>query len=127
MANNLEWPNNIWAGVSVENSDFLYRLAHLRGVPAAVRFVSFEPLLGPIGRVDLAGIDWVIAGGESGPGARPMEKSWVVEIREQCHEEGVPFFFKQWGGTQKKASGRVLDGQTWDEMPPCSRKAATSA
>ncbi len=117
MAASLPWPENIWAGVSVENEDYVSRMHHLRELPAAVRFVSFEPLIGPLTEPHLDGIDWVIVGGESGPGARPMERGWVVAIRDACLEEGVPFFFKQWGGVRRKEAGRLLDGRTWDEMP----------
>ncbi len=113
----LTWPPNVWMGVSIETANYLCRADHLREVPAAVRFLSLEPLLGPLGNLDLSGIHWVIAGGESGPGARPIEAKWVREIRKQCRAEGVRFFFKQWGGVQKKRNGRVLDGRTWDEMP----------
>ena len=113
----LGWADHIWMGVSVENADYLSRIDDLRQTGAAVKFLSLEPLLGPMGRLDLAGIDWVIVGGESGPGARPMEESWALEIRDQCVDEGVPFFFKQWGGTQKKKAGRLLEGRTWDETP----------
>ena len=98
---------------------------YLREVPAAVRFVSFEPLIGPICELDLTGIDWVIVGGESGPGARPMEQDWVVEIRDRCFAAGVPFFFKQWGGVRRKEAGRKLEGRTWDEMPACHANART--
>jgi protein gp37 len=104
-------------GVSVESARQLVRVDLLRRVPAAVRFLSLEPLLGPLPDLDLAGIGWVIVGGESGPGARPLEEEWVVDIREQCRVAGVPFFFKQWGGFPKKAAGRLLQGRTWDEMP----------
>ena len=117
LAPALCWPPNVWVGVSVETSKYLYRVAHLRQVPVAVRFLSFEPLLAPVGTIDLAGIHWVIVGGESGPGARPIKAEWVREIRDQCLAAGVPFFFKQWGGTQRKKGGRVLDGRIWDEMP----------
>jgi protein gp37 len=113
----LPWPGNVWAGVSVESADYLRRIDDLRLVPAVVRFVSLEPLLGPLPALDLTGIDWVIVGGESGPGARPVDPDWVREIRDQCLSAGVPFFFKQWGGTRKKAAGRLLDGRAWDEMP----------
>ncbi len=113
----LPWPGNVWMGVSVETADYLDRLDHLRKVPAAVRFVSFEPLLGPIGQVDLTGIDWVIVGGESGPSARPMDSSWATDLRDQCVAVGVSFFFKQWGGTRKKQAGRLLEGRVWDEAP----------
>ena len=117
LAGELPWPDNVWMGVSVENEDYLWRMDDLRRVPAAVRFVSMEPLLGPVGGLDLSGIGWVIVGGESGPGARPMESGWVTDIRDQCKAAGVPFFFKQWGGFHKKRAGRLLDGQRWDEMP----------
>jgi protein gp37 len=117
LAPDLSWPPNVWIGVSIETAGYLWRADHLRTVPAAVRFLSLEPLLGPLGTLDLSGIDWVIVGGESGPGARPIEAEWVREIREQCRAASVPFFFKQWGGVQKKRNGRVLDGQTWDAMP----------
>lgn len=109
---------HIWWGVSVENREFgLPRIEHLRDANAAVRFLSIEPLLEDVGRLDLAGIHWVIVGGESGPGARPMKKEWVASIRDQCALAGVPFFFKQWGGFRKAASGRALDGRTYDEFP----------
>ena len=113
----LEWPPNLWIGVSVENSRYRFRLDHLRRVEAAVRFVSAEPLLGPLEKLDLAGIDWLIAGGESGPGARPVEEGWLIDLRDQCAAAGVPFFFKQWGGRTPKAGGRDLQGSTHDEMP----------
>ena len=113
----LEWAPQIWMGVSVENEDYTFRIDHLRQTGAHVKFLSLEPLLGPLPDLDLAGIDWVIVGGESGPGARPMEEEWALEIRDQCVGAGKPFFFKQWGGVNKKKAGRVLDGQTWDEMP----------
>jgi protein gp37 len=117
LAPELPWPGNVWMGVSVESARQLVRVDLLRRVPAAVRFLSLEPLLGPLPDLDLAGIGWVIVGGESGPGARPLEEEWVVDIREQCRVAGVPFFFKQWGGFPKKAAGRLLQGRTWDEMP----------
>lgn len=113
----LEWPDNVWMGVSVENSRYQFRIDHLRQVRAKVKFLSLEPLLGPLVDLDLTGIDWVIVGGESGPGARPVQSEWICDIREQCLQAGVPFFFKQWGGTRKKKGGRLLDGRTWDEMP----------
>ena len=113
----LPWPSNIWMGTSIENADYVWRLESLRIIPARVRFLSVEPLLGAIPRLPLKGIHWVIVGGESGPGARPMKIEWVREIRDQCVTKEVPFFFKQWGGTNKKRTGRVLDGQTWDQMP----------
>jgi protein gp37 len=117
LAPSLPWPENVWAGVSVESADFAHRIAELRRVPAAVRFVSFEPLLAPVGVLDLSHVGWVIAGGESGPGARPMAPEWVSDIRDQCVRAGVPFFFKQWGGFAKKRTGRVLEGRTWDQYP----------
>jgi protein gp37 len=117
LAAHLPWRPHIWMGVSVENQDCTFRINDLRETPAAVRFLSLEPLLGPLAGLDLSGIDWVIVGGESGPRARPMDASWVTGIRSQCQEASVPFFFKQWGGTNKKKTGRLLDGRTWDEMP----------
>ncbi len=117
LAPDLNWPPNVWMGVSIETADYLWRADHLREVTSAVRFLSLEPLLGSLGALDLSDIHWVIVGGESGPGARPMEAAWVRHIRRQCRREGVPFFFKQWGGTQKKKNGRSLDGRTWDGMP----------
>ena len=108
---------NVWLGTSVESADYIHRISTLRSVPAALRFISFEPLLGAVGDVDLRGVAWAIVGGESGPKARPMERPWVDEIRTACRAAGVAFFFKQWGGTNKKKAGRTLDGRTWDEMP----------
>lgn len=113
----LDWPANVWMGVSVENTRFLHRIPHLAGTAAQVKFLSLEPLLGPLPGLCLDGIDWVIVGGESGPRARPMKSEWVAEIRDACDRQNVPFFFKQWGGVFKKSTGRVLDGRTWDEMP----------
>jgi protein gp37 len=117
LCHELPWPTNVWMGTSIENSDYSTRIKSLRAVPAHVRFLSVEPLLGPIPRLSLKGINWVIVGGESGPGARPMKVEWVRQIRDRCVTYGVPFFFKQWGGTNKKRTGRKLDGRTWDEMP----------
>jgi protein gp37 len=117
IADKLEWPSNLWLGVSVENSDYLHRVDHLRQVPAAVRFLSCEPLIGSLSELRLDGIDWVITGGESGPGARPLDAAWVREIRDKCASDGVAFFHKQWGGRTPKAGGRLLDGRTWSEMP----------
>jgi len=121
----LQWPQNVWMGVSVENDEYLDRIDHLRCTGAAVKFLSLEPLLGPVERLSLEGIDWVIVGGESGPGARAMEPEWVSSIRNQCVDAGVPFFFKQWGGVWKKRNGRLLDGRTWDEMPATQTRAAS--
>ncbi|MDE0298089.1 MAG: phage Gp37/Gp68 family protein [Candidatus Poribacteria bacterium] len=117
----LDWSDNIWMGVSVENYDYQFRINLLRQSEARFKFLSLEPLLGPIPDLDLAGIDWVIVGGESGPGARPMKKEWVLEIRDNCKASGVPFFFKQWGGVNKKRAGRELEGQIWDELPVAMR------
>ena len=117
LAGELLWTPNIWMGVSIENQDYIRHAEILKNVPAQVRFLSIEPLLEPIDHLPLDGIHWVIVGGESGPGARPMHPDWVRSIRDQCIKAGVPFFFKQWGGVNKKAAGRLLDGRTWDEMP----------
>jgi protein gp37 len=114
----LPWRPNIWQGVSIESMEVAWRADELRKVPADVRFLSLEPLLGPLDELDLYGIQWVIVGGESGPRARPMKKGWVRAIRENCRRESVPFFFKQWGGVQKARTGRILDGRTWDQLPP---------
>ncbi|MBE0660162.1 MAG: phage Gp37/Gp68 family protein [Bryobacteraceae bacterium] len=113
----LKWSPQIWMGVSIENEDYRDRIDHLRRTGAYVKFLSLEPLLGPLRRLNLRDIDWVIVGGESGPGARPVDPDWVTDIRDQCLRAGVAFFFKQWGGVQKKRAGRELDGRTWDEMP----------
>ena len=113
----LPWPQHIWLGVSVESNRYVDRIDLLRECGAATKFLSLEPLLGPLPHLNLDGIDWVIVGGESGPGARPMEAEWARDIRVQCIEAGVPFHFKQWGGVFKKRHGRELDGRTWDEMP----------
>ena len=116
----LKWQPNIWMGVSVENEECLYRIDHLRKTGADVKFLSLEPLLGPLPKMELRGIDWAIVGGESGPGARSMNADWVTEIRDQCANAGVAFFFKQWGGVQKKKAGRTLEGRKWDQMPAAS-------
>ncbi len=113
----LPWPDNVWMGVTVENADYAFRIDHLRTVAAAVRFLSLEPLLGPMPGLNLSGIDWVIVGGESGPGARAMEPAWAIDLLGQCRRSGVPFFFKQWGGVNKKKAGRTLDGRVYNEMP----------
>lgn len=113
----LPWPENVWMGVSIESQKHTNRVHDLIKVPAAVRFLSLEPLLSPISRLPLKGIDWVIVGGESGPGTRPMERDWVTQIMRRCRKAEVRFFFKQWGGVHKKAAGRELFGRTFDEMP----------
>jgi len=113
----LPWPSNIWMGTSVENERYVTRIELLRQTGAKIKFLSLEPLLGPLANLDLRRIDWAIVGGESGPGARPMNPSWVLDIRDQCATQEVPFFFKQWGGVNKKKTGRLLEGRTWDEMP----------
>jgi protein gp37 len=117
LSTRLPWPSHVWMGVSVENADYTFRIEHLRQTSAQIKFLSLEPLLGPISNLNLRGIDWVIVGGESGPGARAMSESWVVSIRDQCLSAKVPFFFKQWGGVNKKRAGRTLCGQTWEQMP----------
>ncbi len=114
----LDWPENLWMGVTVENAVYQFRIDDLRKVPATVRFLSLEPLLGPLADLDLRDIHWAIVGGESGPGARPMKREWAEEIRRQCKQQDVRFFFKQWGGTNKKEAGRLLNGRTYDDMPP---------
>jgi protein gp37 len=113
----LPWPENVWMGVTVENANYTFRIDHLKQTPAAIKFISFEPLLGPIPNINLEGIDWVIVGGESGPNARPMQPEWATDIRDKCLAADVPFFFKQWGGVNKKKNGRALAGQTWSQMP----------
>lgn len=113
----LQWQPQIWMGVSIENEDYLFRIDHLRRTGAHIKFLSVEPLLGPLHKINLQGINWVIAGGESGPGARALDVEWIRELRDRCVRERVPFFFKQWGGVFKSRTGRILDGRTWDEMP----------
>lgn len=113
----LPWPENVWMGVSVESQEYSFRIDHLRSTTAAVKFLSLEPLLGPLPDLDLRGIDWVIVGGESGPGARPLDPAWAIDLRRQCQRWGIPFFFKQWGGARRKRAGRELEGRTWDEFP----------
>ncbi len=117
LSSKLDWAPNIWMGVSVETERYRPRIDDLRATDARIKFLSLEPLLGPLPDLNLAGMDWVIVGGESGPKARPMDKAWVTSLRDQCHQAKVPFFFKQWGGTNKKKAGRILDGRTWDQMP----------
>jgi protein gp37 len=117
LASELPWPANVWMGVSVESERFAHRIDHLRATGAAVKFLSLEPLLGPLPVLNLDGIGWVIVGGESGPGCRPIASEWVRDIRDQCERANTPFFFKQWGGVQKKRTGRILDGKTYDCIP----------
>jgi protein gp37 len=117
LAGELPWPQNVWMGVSIENRRFVHRAEYLCDVPATVRFISAEPLLGPLERLDLVGIDWLIAGGESGHRHRPVNIDWVRELCDRCADEDVAFFFKQWGGRSPKAGGRILDGRTWDDLP----------
>jgi protein gp37 len=119
----LPWRSHIWMGVSVENQAYTFRIDHLRETEAHIKFLSLEPLLGPLPSLELQGIDWVIVGGESGPHARPMRPEWVLDIRDQCLAARVPFFFKQWGGTRKNMTGRELEGRTWDQMPTRRRAA----
>ncbi|MGC4112105.1 MAG: DUF5131 family protein [Nocardioides sp.] len=125
VAGDLDWPPNLWMGVSVESLDVTNRIDDLRHTPAAVRFLSCEPLLSPLSSMDLTQVDWVIVGGESGPGARPMLPEWVTDIRDQCDTAGVAFFFKQWGGRTPKANGRQLEGRTWDAMPALGSRMAS--
>ncbi len=117
ISNDLPWPKNIWLGTSVENADYAWRSSTIAKTPAAIHFLSVEPLLGPVPKLPLKGIEWVIVGGESGPGAREMKPEWVRPIRDKCIAMNIPFFFKQWGGVQKSRTGRILDGRTWDETP----------
>jgi protein gp37 len=117
LGEELDWPSNVWMGVTVEAEDFVSRVDDLRRTPAAIRFLSCEPLLGSLGPIDLSGIDWVIAGGESGKNHRPVQESWITELRNICVDSGVPFFFKQWGGPTPKSGGRILQGRSWDEYP----------
>jgi protein gp37 len=117
LGRTLPWPDHIWIGVSVESDRYAFRADHLRRVPAPVRFISAEPLLGPLNGMDLEGIQWLITGGESGPNHRPCQVEWVRELRNRCQDKGVAFFHKQWGGARPKSGGRLLDGRTWDEMP----------
>jgi protein gp37 len=117
LSQDLSWAPNIWMGVTIEHEDYLYRKEHLANTGAQVKFLSLEPLLGPLPNLELSNIDWAIVGGESGPGARPIEEQWVKNIRDKCLAQNVPFFFKQWGGVWKKRTGRLLEGRTWDELP----------
>jgi protein gp37 len=129
LAPGLKWPANVWMGATVESGAVTSRIRSLRVIPAAVRFLSLEPLLSALPELELDGIHWVIVGGESGPGARPMSPEWVADVRNQCLSHKVPFFFKQWGGVNKKKTGRTLDGRTWDEFPkePLRSEAALAA
>jgi protein gp37 len=127
LARDLPWPKNVWMGASVEDSRLRQRIADLQRIPAAVRFLSCEPLIGPLENLSLEGIHWVIVGGESGPGARPMEKRWVNSIFRQCRDANVPFFFKQWGGVRKDLTGRTLHGRTYDDMPAVSQNSRIEA
>lgn len=127
LASHLPWTANVWQGVSIENQAYTKRILHLQKVPAAVRFLSVEPLLGPIPNLPLHGIQWVIVGGESGPRHRPIKPEWVREIKKQCAAAGAPFFFKQWGGRTPKSGGRVLDGRTWDQMPTTALELGLSS
>lgn len=122
VASQLVWPKNVWMGVSVENAEYLGRIDRLRETPAVIKFLSLEPLLGPLENMNLDRIDWVIAGGESGPGARPVDPTWVRSIRDQCLNAETAFHFKQWGGVNKKKAGRTLDGRTWDQFPDYSNR-----
>ena len=117
LSKEIDWPSNVWMGVSVESREFTYRIDNLRSSGSQIKFLSLEPLIGDVGQIDLSCIDWAIAGGESGPGARWMDPEWVRSIRDQCLESDVAFHFKQWGGVNKKRAGRILDGRTWDEFP----------
>jgi protein gp37 len=124
LSQELEWAPHIWMGVSVESEEYVGRIDDLRKSDGQIKFLSLEPLLGPLRKLNLRGIDWAIVGGESGPGARPIDPAWVTDLRDQCLKEGVPFFFKQWGGVHKKKSGRTLEGRTWDEMPTVAALAS---
>ena len=126
LSSSLGWTPNIWMGVSVESDSYRRRVDHLRRTGAHIKFLSLEPLLGPLPDLDMTGIDWIIVGGESGPKARPMDPTWVIDLRDQCRRAKVPFFFKQWGGKNKKQAGRVLEEQVWDEMPHDSERRANN-
>lgn len=127
IASDIDWPSNVWMGVSVEHEKYVSRIDQLRSCGAHVRFLSLEPLLGPLPNMNLAEIHWVIVGGESGPRARPMDPEWALDIRDQCRTQNVPFFFKQWGGVNKKKTGRLLDGRTWDQMPAGASDISTES
>ncbi len=123
LANELPWPPHVWMGVSIENRRFVHRADLLRDIPAAIRFISAEPLLGPLEGLDLTDIHWLIAGGESGPGHRPIHEEWVLDLRDRCEDQDVAFFFKQWGGARPKSRGRLLEGREWNAMPQASKQA----
>lgn len=123
----IPWAPHIWMGVTVESADYLWRIEHLRKTRAYTKFLCMEPLLGPIPDLNLQGIDWVILGGESGPGARPMKKEWVIQVRDRCIDAKVPFFFKQWGGVNKKKTGRLLEGKLWEQTPPAKTSSSQLA
>jgi protein gp37 len=123
LAKKIDWTSNIWIGTSIESAEYSWRSSSIASLPAAVRFLSIEPLLSAIPNLPLKSIDWAIVGGESGPGARPMDPDWVRQIRDRCVAQNVPFFFKQWGGVRKSRTGRTLDGRTWDELPVTTREA----
>jgi len=127
LAPTLRWTSNIWQGVTVESNDYTCRIDDLRKVPATIKFISFEPLIGPVQDLNLEGIDWAIVGGESGPGARPIQQRWILDIKEKCEQQKVMFYFKQWGGVNKKKAGRTLLGTTWDATPfsRCSAREAS--
>jgi protein gp37 len=125
LSNQIDWPDNVWMGVTVETADYSFRIDHLRLSNARVKFLSLEPLLGQLPHLDLYRIDWVIVGGESGPGARPMKAEWAIDIRDLCLRAGVPFFFKQWGGVRKKKTGRLLQGKVWEQIPHLSSSLAS--
>lgn len=127
LCRQLPWPPNVWMGVSVEDEAWSFRIDYLRATNAHTKFLSLEPLLAPLSNLNLSGIDWVIVGGESGPGARPMDEGWVIDLRRQCQRAGVSFFFKQWGGVQKKKAGRLLEGRTWDELPKTDQQTLTTS
>jgi protein gp37 len=126
LSSKINWPDNVWMGVSVENQEYAYRINHLRKTEAKIKFLSLEPLIGPVDKLNLDNIDWVIVGGESGPRSRPIEKNWVLEIKKQCINTNVPFFFKQWGGKNKKKTGRLLMGRIWDELPKNANLISTN-
>ena len=124
LSSQIEWADNIWMGVSVENNDYTFRIDYLRETGAKIKFLSLEPLLGPLPNMNLDGIDWAIVGGESGPKSRPIKEEWVLDIRDQCLSSKTPFFFKQWGGVQKKKAGRLLQGKIWSQMPQSTQFAS---